>query len=52
MVNKSTLIGHLGKDPEVTHLEGGNVVANFPIATSERYTDKEGNKQEKTEWHK
>ncbi|GAB3202606.1 single-strand DNA-binding protein [Pontibacter aydingkolensis] len=50
-VNKVILIGNLGKDPEVRHLEGGVAVARFPIATSESYKDKSGNKQEKTEWH-
>ncbi|MEZ5002113.1 MAG: single-stranded DNA-binding protein [Chitinophagales bacterium] len=50
-VNKVILIGHLGKDPEVRHLDGNNVVANFPIATSESYTTKEGNRVEQTEWH-
>jgi single-strand DNA-binding protein len=51
MINKVILVGRLGKDPEVRHLENGAVVANFSVATSERYRDKEGNKQEKTEWH-
>ncbi|MEZ5007977.1 MAG: single-stranded DNA-binding protein [Chitinophagales bacterium] len=50
-VNKVILIGHLGKDPEVRHLDGNNVVANFPIATSESYTTKDGNRVEQTEWH-
>lgn len=50
-VNKVILIGNLGKDPEVRHLEGGVAVARFPIATSESFKDKSGNKQEKTEWH-
>ncbi len=50
-VNKVILIGHLGKDPEVRHLDGNNVVANFPIATSESYTTREGNRVEQTEWH-
>ncbi len=50
-VNKVILIGNLGKDPEVRHLEGGVAVARFPIATSETYKDKSGQKQEKTEWH-
>ena len=39
-VNKVILIGNLGKDPEVRHLESGAVVANFPIATSETYKDR------------
>lgn len=45
------LIGHLGKDPEVRHLDNNSVVANFPLATSESYTDKQGNRVEQTEWH-
>ena len=51
-VNKVILIGNLGKDPEVRHLESGAVVANFPIATSETYKDrKTGEKITQTEWH-
>ncbi|NQY68836.1 MAG: single-stranded DNA-binding protein, partial [Flavobacteriales bacterium] len=51
-VNKVILIGNLGKDPEVRHLENGAVVANFSIATSESYTDKNtGQKVENTDWH-
>ena len=50
-VNKVILIGHLGKDPEVRHLEGGNSVANFTMATNEYYKDKQGNRVERTEWH-
>ncbi|WP_439880459.1 single-stranded DNA-binding protein [Pontibacter sp. MBLB2868] len=50
-VNKVILIGNLGKDPEVRHLEGGVAVARFPIATSETFKDKAGQKQERTEWH-
>lgn len=51
-VNKVILIGNLGKDPEVRHLENGAVVANFSIATSEVYTDKaSGVKKENTDWH-
>lgn len=45
------LVGNLGKDPEVRHLENGASVANFPIATTESYKDKNGNRQETTEWH-
>lgn len=45
------LIGNVGKDPEVTVLDSGSKVAKFTLATSERYTDKSGQKQEKTEWH-
>ncbi|RDV14086.1 single-stranded DNA-binding protein [Pontibacter diazotrophicus] len=50
-VNKVILIGNLGKDPEVRHLEGGVAVARFPMATSESFKDKSGQKQERTEWH-
>jgi single-strand DNA-binding protein len=50
-VNKVILVGNVGKDPEVRHLEGGATVANFTLATSESYKDKSGNKVEQTEWH-
>ncbi|MFL5765296.1 MAG: single-stranded DNA-binding protein [Bacteroidia bacterium] len=50
-VNKVILVGNLGKDPEVRHLEGGASVANFPLATTEIYKDKTGTRQEQTEWH-
>lgn len=50
-VNKVILIGNLGKDPEVRHLDGGATVANFPLATTETFKDKTGNRQEQTEWH-
>ncbi len=51
-VNKVILIGNLGKDPEVRRLESGAVVASFPIATSETYTDRNtGEKKEITDWH-
>ncbi len=50
-VNKVILVGNLGKDPEVRHLEGGVTKVNFPLATSETYKDKAGNKIEHTEWH-
>src|SRR5690606_19570919 len=49
-INKVILVGHLGKDPEVRHLEGGVTVASFPLATSETY-NKDGRKIEQTEWH-
>lgn len=51
MLNKVMLIGYLGKDPEVRSTQGGQTVANFSIATSRKWKDKAGNKQEKTEWH-
>ena len=50
-VNKVILIGNLGRDPEVKYLEGGIAVANFPVATTETFRDKNGNKNEHTEWH-
>ena len=50
-VNKVILIGHVGKDPEVRHLESEVVKANFTLATSETYTNKNGEKVENTEWH-
>jgi single-strand DNA-binding protein len=50
-VNKVILIGNLGRDPEIRHLEGGVSVANFPMATTESYKDKTGNRVEQTEWH-
>jgi len=50
-LNKVMLIGNLGKDPEVRTIPSGAKVANFPIATSESYTGKDGNRVEKTEWH-
>ena len=51
-VNKAILIGRLGTDPEVRYTQGGAAVANFNVATSEQYTDKSGQRQEKTEWHR
>lgn len=50
-VNKVILLGNLGKDPEIRHLESGRSVANFTLATSEVYKNKEGNKVTNTEWH-
>lgn len=50
-VNKVILLGNLGKDPEVKFLPSGQAVANFSIATSDRYKDKAGEWQERTEWH-
>ena len=51
-VNKVILIGNLGKDPEIRYTQGGEPIANFSLATSENWTDKSGQKQEKTEWHR
>ncbi len=51
-VNKVIIVGRLGKDPEVRHLESGASVANFSVATSETYKDRNtGEKREQTEWH-
>lgn len=50
-VNKVILVGNLGKDPEVRTLENGRKVANFPLATSETYKDRNGERVERTEWH-
>ncbi len=50
-VNKVILVGNLGKDPEVRYTQTGNAVANFSIATSEQWNDRDGKKQERTEWH-
>jgi len=50
MKNKVNLIGYVGKDPEVKQA-GSSTVAKFTLATSEKFKDKEGNKQEKTQWH-
>ena len=50
-VNKVIVLGNLGKDPELRHLPNGDAVCNFSLATTESWKDKEGNKQDKTEWH-
>ena len=51
-VNKVILVGHLGKDPEVRYMTNGEAVANVSLATSENWKTKEGEKKEKTEWHR
>ena len=51
-INKVILVGRLGADPEVKTVSGGNTVARLSLATSENWTDKEGQKQERTEWHR
>jgi len=51
MVNRVFLIGRLGRDPEIRHTTSGSAVANFSVATDERWTDAEGNRQTRTEWH-
>ena len=50
-LNKVLLIGNLGKDPEIRAMPNGDAVATFSIATTETWKDKQGQKQEKTEWH-
>ncbi len=50
-VNRVILIGRLGKDPEIRSTPNGSTVAKFSIATDERFTDRSGEKQERTEWH-
>ncbi|HUI31328.1 MAG TPA: single-stranded DNA-binding protein [Candidatus Acidoferrales bacterium] len=50
-VNKVTLIGNLGKDPELRYAPSGSAVASFSLATSEQWKDQEGNPQERTSWH-
>jgi len=51
-VNKAILIGNLGRDPELRYTQSGQAVVNFSIATSENWTDKSGERQERTEWHR
>jgi single-strand DNA-binding protein len=51
-LNKVILIGNLGRDPEVRYTQGGSPVANFTLATNEVWTDKGGQRQERTEWHR
>jgi len=52
-INKVILVGRLGRDPEVRYTRSGDAVANFSLATSEEWKDKNtGEKQEKTEWHR
>ncbi len=51
-VNKVILIGNLGRDPEVRYTQNGTAVANFTLATNEAWTDKGGERQERTEWHR
>ena len=50
-VNKVILVGRLGKDPELRSIPSGTSVAKFSLATDERFTDKSGEKQDRTEWH-
>jgi len=50
-VNKTILLGNVGKDPEIKSTNGGTLVASFTLATADRYKDKQGEWQEQTEWH-
>ncbi len=51
-INKVILIGNLGRDPEVRYTTNGKAVANFTMATTEKWKDAQGERQEKTEWHR
>ena len=51
-VNKVILVGNLGADPEARSMSNGGEVVNFNVATSERWNDRDGNRQERTEWHR
>ena len=51
MVNKTILVGNLGKDPEVRESNAGNPITSFSVATSRKWNDRDNNKQEETEWH-
>jgi single-strand DNA-binding protein len=51
-INKVILIGNLGADPEIRYTSNGTAVANFRIATNERWTNQNGEKEERTEWHR
>lgn len=52
MLNKVMIIGRLGADPELRYAGNGTPIANFNVATDESYTDRDGNRQERTEWHR
>ncbi len=51
-INKATLLGNVGRDPEIRNLPNGGRVASYPLATSERWRDKSGEQRERTEWHR
>lgn len=51
-VNKVIIVGRLGQDPEIKFMQGDNSVANISVATTEVFKDREGQKQERTEWHR
>ena len=50
-INKVVLVGNLGRDPESKQTQSGRTITTFSVATSERWSDKDGNRQERTEWH-
>jgi single-strand DNA-binding protein len=50
-INKATLLGHLGRDPEIRATQGGTIIATFSLATSDRRKDNQGEWQDATEWH-
>ena len=52
MLNKAMVIGRLGRDPEIRHTQSGKACASLNVATDESYTDRNGNRQGKTEWHR
>ena len=52
MVNKVILVGNVGRDPELRYTASGTAVANFSLATSRRWRDRDGNRKEETEWHR
>lgn len=52
MYNKATIVGRIGRDPEVKYTQEGTAVTNLSIATTESYKDKNGSRQDKTEWHR
>ena len=51
-INKAILVGNLGREPDIRSSSKGETIANLALATSETWKDKEGNKQERTEWHR
>ena len=51
-MNRATLVGHAGRDPEIRDLANGEKAATFSVATTEKWTDREGNPAEATEWHR
>lgn len=52
MINKAIIVGRVGKDPDIRHMSNGDSVATLSVATSERWKDKNGEQQERTEWHR